>query len=222
MPLVIPSVGTPVSSTDTYCTLAQLRAELGYATSETADDTKLSIAINAASRQIDGYCGQRFWQDPSPVTRTFFPYDSNLLDVTIDGGDGIATMTSLALDTGDTGSYSTAVTDYLLRPTNHTTLGVPVTEIYLPGTSYLYNRSSYGRATVQVTAQFGWPAIPDDITKACLIQAAALFKAKDAVFGAVALGDTGAAMRVRPLNPMAAGLLDGSLAGVPYRRAAVG
>ena len=64
--------------------------------------------------------------------------------------------------------------------------------------------------TVQITAKFGWPAIPDDVEKACLVQAAQLFKASDAVFGGVAIGMDGGVLRVRSsLNPMAEGLLEG-------------
>jgi hypothetical protein len=48
-----------------------------------------------------------------------------------------------------------------------------------------------GRPTVQVTAKFGWPAVPDDVTKACLVQAGQLHKAKDTPFGVAGVSDMG-------------------------------
>lgn len=208
-----------------YATLAQIRAELGYQTAETGDDTKLEQSVAAASRQIDGYCGQRFWQDANVVDRVYVPECPNYLDLCdMDDGAGISTITGLVvkLDTDDSGSFETTLTidtDFYLEPRNAADR-IPVwpyTAIRLTGLNYWFIRSAYARPTVQVTAKFGWPAVPDDITKACLIQAAALFKAKDAVFGGVALGDTGAALFVRSaLSPMAVALLE------PYRRPAVG
>ena len=55
--------------TNGYATLAQIRAELGYASGSTADDTRLEACVEAASRQIDGWTGQRFWVDGSVATR---------------------------------------------------------------------------------------------------------------------------------------------------------
>jgi hypothetical protein len=101
----------------------------------------------------------------------------------------------------------------------------PYTELRIVpvGSQAFFPRAMYGRASVQVTAKFGWPAIPDDVLQACMIQAGQIAKAKDAVFGGVALGDGGAAMYLRAtLNPMARALLDGGPPGFPYRKAAVG
>jgi len=211
--------------TNGYCTLAQIRSELGYQTAETADDTKLEQSVAAASRQIDGHCGQRFWVDGSVVDRQYYPDNPSWLDVTdYDDGAGISTTTGLVvkLDDDDSGTYETTLTvntDFILEPLNAAdrTPVWPYTVIRMTGLNYWFKRSMYARPLVQVSAKFGWPAVPDDVTKACLIQAAALFKAKDAVFGGVALGDTGAALFVRSaLSPLAVALLE------PYRKPAVG
>jgi hypothetical protein len=62
---------------------------------------------------------------------------------------------------------------------------------------------------VQVTAKFGWPAVPDNVEKACIIQAVQLFKAKDAAFGVASFGDMGGGLRVHAgLNPIARALVD--------------
>ncbi len=208
-----------------YCTLAQIRSELGYQSAETGDDPKLELAVAAASRQIDGYCGQRFWQDGSVVDRVYVTECLNELELCdTDDGAGISTTTGLVvkLDTDDSGTFETTLTidtDFYLEPRNAADR-VPVwpyTTVRLTGANYWFTRSAYARPTVQISAKFGWPAVPDDITKACLVQASQLFKAKDAVFGGVALGDAGATMFVRAsLNQIAAALC------APYRRPAIG
>ena len=213
--------------TNGYCTLAQIRSHLGYQPAETADDTQLELCVNAASRQIDGYCGRRFWQDGTAVAREYFP-DSATEVCT----DDISTLTGLVVKVdidldGVFESTLTINTDFQPHPRN-ALLEVPAcpyTELKIVpvGSQAFFPRAMYGRASVQVTAKFGWPAIPDDVTMACLIQSAALFKSQDAVFGAVALGDTGGVMfSPGRVIATARALLDGGPPGTPYRKAAVG
>lgn len=210
-----------------YCTLDELKAELGIGevSSDTFDDSKAQLSIAAASRQIDGFTGWRFWQDAVATARTFRPTDGSLLSLLDDpSGDGIATTTGLivALDAADVGTYGTTLTidtDYFLGPLNAATRSPawPYTEINLTGITYSFNGSAYNRPTVQITAKWGWPAVPDDIHKACLVQAAQLFKAKDAAFGVAGLaGLDGIGMRAGEWNPIARGLL------VNYRKPSIG
>lgn len=178
-------------------------------------DTKIEGAINAASRQIDRWTGRPhgFWQDSTVQTQTFFADDSRT--VCID--DGISTTTGLIVktDSGDDGLFATTLTintNFILLPTN-ALLSYPVepfTTIQLVDyTGSYFPTWGSGRPGVQVTAKFGWPAIPDDVNKACIIQAVQLYKASDAVFGAIQLGD-GFATRVgKGLNPLAESLLEG-------------
>lgn len=169
-------------------------------------------ALNAASRQIDGACGRRFWQDPTAVARTYDAESAVYVEV-----DDISTTTGLivkvdyALD-GSFGVTLTINTHFMVLPYN-AALAVPAwpyTAIRLVGQAIQYfpDGSTYGRPSVQVTAKFGWPAVPDDVKQACLVQAGMLYKSPDAPFGAIALGDTGASMRIRAgLHPTAYALL---------------
>jgi hypothetical protein len=193
-----------------YTTLALLRSELGsYAASDTTDDSKLEAAVMAASRQIDAHTGRFFWQDATVVSRQFYAEEDDCCTV-----DDISTATGLVVktDSGDNGGFATTLTittNFILTPPN-AALGYPVrpwTGIQLvDGTTF--PRSESKRPGVQVTAKFGWPVVPDDVAKACLIQSVQLFKASDAVFGAIQLGD-GFATRVRAsLNPLAEALLE--------------
>lgn len=197
--------------TNGYATLAQMYAELDI--TDTKYDPKLETAIAAASRQIDGHTGRRFWQDATVVDRQYFPSSTVYVEV-----DDISTTTGLVvkIDTNDDGTFAqtlTITTNYIVAPVNAPDM-VPVqpyTQIRLVdrGVSAFPNWGS-GRPSVQVTAKFGWPAIPDDVVKACLVQAVMLFKSSEAPFGAVQLGfdQSGVQRMSGRLHPVAVGLLE--------------
>ena len=201
-----------------YCTLAQLRSELGsYASGDTDDDSKLEMSIEAASRQIDGYCGRRFWADGTVKTREYYAENHRSCEV-----DDISTVTGLIvkIDEDANGTFETTLTvttDFILLPANAAD-EVPVqpyTELWAAD-NYYFPCLGNGRPGVQVTATFGWPAVPDDVEKACLIQAADLFKAKDAVFGIAGSDGMGMLRVSSSINRFAQALL------APYRKPAVG
>lgn len=220
--LVVSSLGVASAATNAYCTRGELKAELQI--SDTANDTLIDLSINAASRQIDGHCGWRFWQDTAVQTRTFTAESSGGLYLLDDDlGEGIATTTGLIVKTdgGGDGTYETTLTvdtDFTLGPANAQarTPAWPYTELLIAPLGSVSFPTGWGRPSVQITAKFGWPAVPDDVTKACLIQAAQLFKAKDTPFGVAGVGDLGV-LRIRSgMNPIAQGLL------APYRKPAIG
>lgn len=200
----------------TYCTTDAVKAELAII--DGADDMAVQLAVEAASRQIDEICGQRFWFNGTASARTFAPTDSMFLRLE---PDGIATTTDLAvkLDLDDSGSYETTLTagtDYVLQPTNAAQLYPqrPYTEVRMTGRAYQFAASMYGRDLVQITAKWGWPAVPANVEKACLVQAVHLFKSRDAQMGAVFFqgGDAVGALRVSGLHPIARNLIG------PYQR----
>lgn len=198
--------------TNGYATLEQVRKELGgtYAVSDTSDDTLIELSIEAASRQIDGYCDRKFWQDTTVTAREFFA-DSPTCCVV----DDISTTTGLIvkIDEAGDGTFSTTLTvstDFILLPPNAAddTPVRPYTELRLVENFY-FPRPSNGRPGVQVTAKYGWPAVPDNIEKACIVQAIQLFKAKDAAFGVASFGEMGGGLRVQAgLNPIARALVE--------------
>lgn len=205
-----------------YATLAQLKTELKVTDSN--DDTRMEVAISAASRQIDAYTGWEhgFWQDGSVVDRQFYAADSRNVCVP----EGISTVTGLIVktDTGDDGLFATTLTistNFILSPVNAADR-VPVwpyTEIQLVDyVGSFFPTSNSGRPGVQVTAKFGWPAVPDDVFKACLIQSVLLFKASAAVTGALQLGEgyPSAPAGGGWMNPTARALLE------PYCKPRVG
>jgi hypothetical protein len=206
--------------TNGYCTLAELKPELRIPSADTDDDTRLEVAIAAASRQIDAHCGRFFWREAGTHTREFYANDHRRCEV-----DDISTVTGLVVqvDDDDDGVFETTLTistDFILRPLNaadHVPV-LPYNEIVLvDAINGNFPMSQSGRPGVRVTARFGWPAVPDDVKKACLVQSAMLFKSADAVFGVTEFANAGAALRVgRTINPIAAALLE------PYCKPRVG
>lgn len=206
--------------TNGYTTVSQLASLCQI--SSAVDDPILEVAINAASRMIDNYCGWRFWQDTTVVARTFEPCDEDELDLMdYPSGDGISTAVGLIvkLDQSGDGTYETtltATTDYVLKPSNALLEYPqrPYTMIALTRT-YAFAKARDNRPTVEVTAKWGWPAIPDDVTAACLLISRDLYKeVKSAPFGVADFGGEGP-LRIG-VNRTARTLLD------PYRKPAVG
>jgi len=196
--------------TNGYATLLQLKAELGIPATNVANDTKLELAMASASRQIDHHTGRThgFWVDSTVVVREFFAYDSYECPV-----DDISTATGLIVktDTAGDGTYASTLiisTDFILQPSNAVDRvpAWPYTSLLMVGSASF--PVTQRRPGVQVTAKYGWPAVPDDVTKAALIQAVQNYKAADAVFGGLSFGDAGF-MRVRAsINPLAEALLE--------------
>ena len=180
-----------------YSTLTQVKAVAQVRGAE--DDETIELAINAASRMIDAYCGWRFWQDATVVARTFEPDDEDELCVTEDdGGDGISTTTGLIvkLDNDGDGTFETTLTigtDFVLKPANAAARYPvwPYTEIALTNTT-VFPREVNNRPTVQVTAKWGFPAVPDEVSAACVLLARDIYKeGKSAPFGIADFGGDG-------------------------------
>jgi hypothetical protein len=173
-----------------YCTLAQLKTYL--AISDVADDTLLTSMTTAASRAVDGYCGQWFYTAGSSASefRTFDRYVCQT-----DPVSNPATAV-VKVDFGQDGTYETTLTlatDYFWEPLSGLQEGVagtPASSIHLVAGRY-FPMAWYNRPQVQVTAAWGWLAVPDPVYVATLQVAAELFRRKDAPFGVVAGSEFG-------------------------------
>lgn len=191
-----------------YANAAELAAELGIPDQD--DDLRLESALNVASRDVDAWCGTRFWADETVQTRVYRPTASLLLDT-----DDISTLTGLVVevDTNDDGTFNELLTvdeHYFLGPDNVEQMDParPWSEIYLTLSAPTNFPTSHQRPAVQVTAKFGWPAIPAAVKQATLIQAKTFYKATSGSFAGFQLAvDVGAVMRTPALDPVAAGLL---------------
>jgi hypothetical protein len=183
-----------VAITNGYATLSELREHMGD-TSTTLTAAVAERAIEAASRAIDRFCGRWFYQEAATSVRVYRPGDPYQAWV-----DDISTTTGLVVKTDTTGDASYATTwdaaDYQLEPLNADVVGagttvqpyawwriVAVDEKTFPVSTF--------RPTLQVTARYGWSAVPDDVQLACLIKSSALFERRNSPQGVAGFGDMG-------------------------------
>lgn len=188
--------------TNGYCTLAEVKAALRI--TDNIDDTLLENAVEAASRRIDGECSRRFYIDGTTSARTYAANRSAFVFV-----DDIATTTGLVVKVDDTfsGAYSTTLTvgtDYQNEPLNAAAQNEPITLLRALNTGFPVENN--GRALIEVTAKWGWPAIPDAIREATVLLAARQFKRLDSPLGVAGFGDLGAIV-VRRIDPDVAAMV---------------
>jgi hypothetical protein len=207
--------------TNPLCSLADVKAALG-GISDTVDDDRISLSIDAASRLIEKACGRRFYQDAGVSARTFVATSWQLTEI-----DDLATTTGLIVQTdyaGD-GTFGTTwqAADYQLEPLNaqeYESAPWPYTKIrairslWFPVWGGISYPAPYTQALIKVTAKWGWPSnsspntpIPPDVYKAAVLQSIALFKSDDVPFGATPFGETGILRLRQALHPTAQLLL---------------
>jgi len=192
-----------------YVALSELKSALGITGS--TDDDFLNLAIDSAEESIDDLCGRVFTAAGSASARTYRaqPY----LAVT----DDISTLTGLVVktDTSGDGTFDTtwASTDIQAEPLNNLVKGRSVNNLRAVG-SYTFPVYGDGLASVEVTAKWGWPAVPDSIKQSALMLASRLYSRKASPMGVIGVGDFGP-VRVSRSDPDIAHLL------MDYRRAGV-
>jgi hypothetical protein len=199
--------------TNGYCSLADLKAALRV--SDSIDDSLLELAIESASREIDGYCERVFYS--TSATRVYAP--TNVFTVTTD--DIISVTTLKSSSDGVTYDITWETSDYQLEPLNNVAgglVGSPFTRIRATG-DYLMPSFSVGtfyegEALIQVVGVFGWSAVPAAIRQATVILAMRLFKRLDAPLGMIS-NDLGS-MRVGKFDPDVEALLG------PFRKVSAG
>lgn len=200
--------------TNPLCSLADVKSALRI--DDIDDDDRINLAIDAASRQIEGELDRRFFYDTTATSRLFVAETAWLCET-----DDFYTTSGLIVQTdfaGD-GSFSTtwSAADYQLEPLNGIEKGLsgwPYTKIrairsmYFPIWGLLAYAEKNTQALVKVTAKWGWQAVPAAVSQAAVYQAIFNFKAADAPFGATPFSETGV-IRIRPgLHPAAAALLE--------------
>jgi hypothetical protein len=200
--------------TNGYATRNQVKAALRIGTADTLDDDLIDNCVGAASRLIDGYCNRRFWQSGTAEARIFQAEDSFYCSIDDIAGTALTLKSSTQAD--GTFDLTWSRSDYQLEPLNGNLDGLTWSydKIRAVG-DYLFPtvNANYGeQALVQVTAIFGWPAVPEPVTQATIIQASRIFKRYDSPLGVAGFGDLGAIRVSRYLDPDMAQLVE------PYRR----
>lgn len=159
----------------------------------TAHDAEYVRAINAASRQMDDYCSRTFYQSALSA-RVYRPQQVDILFT-----DDISTTTGLLVATDDDGDgvYEnswTITTDFVPGPQSRIngllayeyieampTKAFPVdgVNVATPMVGLQNYRRRNRRPRVQVTAKWGFAAVPDAVKQATIIAALDHFRAKD-------------------------------------------
>jgi hypothetical protein len=181
-----------VTITNGYCTEEQFRSYVGTIPADR--QSQVHDAINTASRAIDLHCGRVFFDSGSATARVYSPFDQFAAWV-----DDFSTTTGLVVkvDEDNDGAFETTWTssDYEVEPIGgvvHGVSGWPFRMLRAVG-SYRFRVgvAMERRQTLQVTARWGWAAVPEPVRQACLQMAAELYRRKDAPFGIAQTVDFG-------------------------------
>lgn len=186
------------------CSVDDVKQALGI--EDTVDDYAINLAVEASTAMIQQYCGRQFTQDATATARVYVATNPYLAHV-----DDISTTSGLIIktDPGADGSFSQTWTtaDYQLEPLNGKMNGQTWPYHTIRAISSLYFPMDYNQALIQVTARWGWPAIPTAVKQAAIIQTITVFKSPDAPFGATPFQDTGILRLRSSLHPTASALL---------------
>lgn len=189
-----------------------LKSWLGI--TDTVDDTTIAFAVAAANRAVVEYCGRTFTRTTSgqETARVYRPTDHQIVYV-----DDFWQTTNLVVkqDTTDNGSYDETWvinTDFVVEPLNGLVHGQATPYYRLRAVGNRWWRETR-RPTVQVTATWGWSAIPDPVTQATLIKGARIFKRKNSPEGVLGgFADFGAVRVTNREDP------DVTMMLAPFRR----
>ncbi len=193
---------------DAYASMSEFRTYLRVtATTDATDpDSALELgALEAAARAIENYCSRHFEVEAAAATARLFgppiwpqlfvppvvrPRHRNPY-ITIDDLADPATITSVKTDLIGDGDFINTITTYRMGGHN---LGYG-----RPYTRLLFDQGTTLPSTpesIEVTAKWGWTAIPQTITAANLLQAARFFKRRDSVYGIAGSPEMGNEMRL--------------------------
>ncbi|NBU34443.1 hypothetical protein EBS40_07515 [bacterium] len=167
------------------------RNELG-----SADDTAIQAALDAAHYAAYDYCGRSFEVAGAASARSFVPLSWDVLVI-----NDCTSITSV-LNDGST----VAAGDYQAEPVGGrsvATATVPFTRLRLLTGRWAVDE---GRASVTVTAAWGWAVAPPAAVEAVKVLAKDILQQRDTRNGVAGFGDFGS-IRVRQ-NPYVAMLLD--------------
>jgi hypothetical protein len=187
-----------------YSTLAEVKAALRIPSADTQDDALLEMAVESASRLVDGHCA-RYFYNAGTAARYFVADNDYLTNI-----DDAITITQVATDTSADGTYDIVwqADDYQLEPLNGRVDGlvVPYNAVRAIG-DYTFPIWG-GEGLVKVTATWGWSAIPTAIKQATIIQSSRIFKRLDSPLGVLSSPDLGFIRVGSRLDPDVAQLVD--------------
>lgn len=180
------------NSTITYGQLEELKQELGIPTSNESEDISAELALESVSRSMEDYCHRRFHSGIATSTAYVGALETRYYTAECASElriDDLLQLVSLRTDDNGNSSYDTTHTTalYYLAPFNATLNDQPYTQLVLRPNA----TASFPVGTirgVRIEGVFGYcptTAVLPAIKKACLLQAAMDFRAKDSPMGSV-------------------------------------
>lgn len=178
-----------------YCTTAELRSYITRS-AVTVDDTELALAVTAASRVVDEYCGRQFGQVTTAEARVYTAEWDRRRGRYIIDTDDISTVDDLAVmvDDDDDETFDKEVDVYRLWPFNAADRAEPWTRIIVQPDSA--NLPTCREGAVEVTAEWGWTAVPTPVKNATLIEANRIFQRRVSPYGIAGSPETGSELRL--------------------------
>lgn len=183
-----------------YATVSMLKIRMGIADSQTGRDTELAQRLASASADINSWCHRQFGRQEDASTRTFAIGPSGVDTDDFWSVDDLAIVPYM----GGVDGTPWDVSALALEPRDgivNQVPGWPYRRIALSSgdTHPIYRSMSWRGWTVQVTAKWGWAAVPEPVVTSCLMLAVMDDKSKDAPFGVAGFGDFGIRIRANPM-----------------------
>lgn len=184
---------------DPYVSLAEFKEYLSIPAGKISLDLSAQIAIDSASEEVERMTNRQFNKATVATARVYRPERCGDL-VKVDDfwtTDGLV----VEIDTSGTGTWVTvSASDYEVSPENGIVDGQPGWPFFKihrsGGVRYPLHRWQGRRASVRVTAQWGWAEVPGPVKSACNIIGSETFNMKDAPFGVAGM-DMFGPIRVR-------------------------
>ena len=195
-----------------YVSRDELKQTLEITSNVTYANEDIDAAVASASRALDDMCNRRFWKDADAAqVRYYSPNTEWRL-----WPDDVIAVTSLKSDPGGDGTFEdtwTLNTDYTREPLNAATDSRPWTLLRAHPSGNFRFPTAYPRS-VELTGQFGWPAVPPAIKQATTLLASRILKrAREVPFGVIAVGiDVGSTISIARADP------DVELLIAPFKR----
>jgi hypothetical protein len=169
-----------------YATLAELKEARQIPDADTQSDEALERALTRASRAIDTRTGRRFYKDGVVSNRTYYAPGK----VVWQSSAGTYALLTDDISTGVGLLVSGAAPDHTW-PDNAIARGRAIESISI---------GAYGTNAIVVTADWGWPAIPEEIKEATLLLANRRYGRKDSPEGVSGWANEGP-IRVSRFDP---------------------
>lgn len=172
-----------------YITTEELKSYLRIDVADTVDDAELESKITAASRAVDRTTNRQFGQLAAADAWLYTPrWDGSRCRWVIEIDD-LQDATGLTVATS-----AGAIDLFAKQPANAAAKGKPWTRLVVDPAAAVIPKGTENEVTV--TAKFGWSAVPVTVKEATKLQAARLFKRRDAPFGVAGSPEAGSEVRL--------------------------